>query len=70
MTYMRKTKAVTKTVRYGLLGAGVGLLVVLGFIFITDANRGPSAREAERIREAQDRVHAITPDPVPAPHGR
>lgn len=68
MTRMRKRKAATKTVRYWFSGASVGLLVVLSFIFITDANREQSAREAARIREAQDRVHAITPDPVPVPY--
>lgn len=66
MTRMRKRKAATKTVRYALLGASVGLLVVLGILFISDANRDPTAREAERIRDANERVQEITPNHVPA----
>lgn len=66
MTRMRKRKAATRTVRYALLGASVGLLVVLGFIFISDANRNPTALEAERIRDGNERVQAITPNQVPA----
>lgn len=66
MTRMRKRKAATKTVRYALIGASVGLLVVLGFIFISDADKDPAAREAERIRDANEQVQAITPNQVPA----
>ncbi len=66
MTRMRTKAPVTKATRYALSGAIVGLLVVLGFVFISGADRGPSFEEAERIRAAQERVHAITPDNVPA----
>ncbi len=66
MTRMRKRKKAIKAVRYGLLGLSVGLLVVLGLIFIGDAKQDPAAREAERVQSAQERVQEVTPNSVPA----
>jgi len=62
---MRPKTAARKTARYTLLAVSIVLLFGLGYLFLEDAGRGREAREAETVRNAQERVQEVVPAPAP-----